>query len=90
MKQLIDLQNKNYDLDSELMIMRFESEKSLQSLNKLNDSDFKFVKMLTHKKTSNDRRGIAAKKDISCLHVLTDIRTIILSRTPFLISYVNR
>ena len=38
--------------------MRYESEKSLRSLTKLNDSEFKFVKMLTWQKGSNDKRNI--------------------------------
>ena len=31
-KQLIELQNKNYDLEAELKTLRYESEKNLQSL----------------------------------------------------------
>ena len=58
MIKLIDLQNKNYDLESDLRTLRYESEKSLQSLTKLNDSEFKLVKMLTRQKGSNDKRGI--------------------------------
>ena len=50
MKKLIDLQNKNYDLELGLKTLRYESEKSLQSLTKLNDSKFKFVKMFTRQK----------------------------------------
>ena len=37
MKQLIELSNKNYDLESEIKTQRYESEKNLQSLSKLND-----------------------------------------------------
>ena len=38
--------------------MRYESEKSLQSLTKLNGSEFKFIKMITWQKGSKDKRGI--------------------------------
>ena len=58
MKKLIDLQNKNDDLESDLKTLRYESKKSLQSLTKLNDSEFKLIKMLTRQKGSNDKRGI--------------------------------
>ena len=47
MKKLIDLQNKNNDLEFDLKTLRYESEKILQSFTKLNDFEFKFVKMLT-------------------------------------------
>ena len=57
MKKLNDLQNKNYDLEYHLKTLRYDSEKSLQSLTKLNDSEFKFVKMLTRQKGYNDKRG---------------------------------
>ena len=58
MKRLIDLQNKNDDLEFELQTLRHESKKSLQALTKLNDSEFKFTKMLTRQKRFNDKRGI--------------------------------
>ena len=58
MKKLIDLQNKNNDLESDLKTLRYESEKSLYSLTRLNDFEFKFIKMLTRQKESNDKRGI--------------------------------
>ena len=35
--------------------MRYEFEKSLQSLTKLNDSEFKFLKMVSWQKGSNDK-----------------------------------
>ena len=57
-KKLIDLQNKNDDLKSDLKTLRHESEKCLQSLTKLNDSEFKFIKMLKRQKGSNDKHGI--------------------------------
>lgn len=38
--------------------MRYEFEKNQQTLSKLNDSKFKFGKMLTHQKGSNDSRSI--------------------------------
>ena len=37
MKKLIDLQNKNDDLESELKTLRHEFGKCLQALTKLND-----------------------------------------------------
>ena len=46
MKKLIDLQNKNDDLEFELKTLRYESEKRLQSLTKISDSKFEFIKML--------------------------------------------
>ena len=58
MKRLIDIQNKNDDLESELKTLRHESEKILQAFTKLNDSESKFTKMLTRQKGSNDKRGI--------------------------------
>ena len=51
MKQLIELQNKNFDLEVELKTLRYKSEKNLQSLSKLNDFEFKFVKMPTCQKS---------------------------------------
>lgn len=56
-KNLIDLQNKNYDLESDLKTLRYEFEKTLKSLTKLNDSVFKYMKMLTRQKGSNDGIG---------------------------------
>ena len=50
MKQLIEVQNKNYDLKFDLKTLRHESEKSMQSLTKFNDAEFKFLKILTRKK----------------------------------------
>ena len=58
MKRLIDLQNKNDNLEFELKTLKHESEKNLQALTKLNDSESKFTKMLTRQKGSNDKRGI--------------------------------
>ena len=58
MIKLIDLQNKNYDLESDLKTLKYKSEKSLQSLTKLNVSEFKVIKMLTRQKGSNDKCGI--------------------------------
>ena len=62
MKQLIELQNKHYDLEAELKTLRYEAEENLQSLSKLNDFEFKFVKMLTRQKTPNDKHGISYRK----------------------------
>ena len=58
MKKFIDLKNKNDDIESKLKTLKYEFEKSLQSLPKINDSEFKFIKMLTRQKGSNDKRGI--------------------------------
>ena len=58
MEKLIEVQNKNYDLEFDLKTFRHESEKSLQSFTKLNDFEFKFVKMLARQKGSNDKCGI--------------------------------
>ena len=58
MKKLIDLQNKNDDLEFGLQTLRHESEKNLQALTKLNDSESKFTKILSCQKGSNDKRGI--------------------------------
>ena len=58
MKQLIELQNKNYDLEVELKTLKYESEKNQQTLSKFNDFELKFVKILTRLKASNDRIGI--------------------------------
>ena len=58
MKKLIDLQNKNDNLEFKLKILRHEYEKSLQALTKLNNSESKFMKMLTRQKGFNDKRGI--------------------------------
>ena len=57
MKRLIDLQNKHDDLESELKTLIHESEKILQALTKLNDSESKFTKILTRQKGSNDKCG---------------------------------
>ena len=58
MKKLIDLQNKNDDLESELKSLSHESKKNLQALTKLNASESKFTKMLTRQKGSNDKHAI--------------------------------
>ena len=58
MKKLIDLQNEKDDLKSELKTLKYEFEKSLQSLTKIIDSKFKFIKMLTQQKGSDDKHGI--------------------------------
>ena len=58
MIQLIELQNKNYSLEFELKTLKHESEKNQQTLSKLIDFKFKFFKMLTSQKASNDKRGI--------------------------------
>ena len=57
-KKIIDLKNENNDLESELKTLKHESEKNLQALTKLNDSESKFTKMLTRQKGFNDKRGI--------------------------------
>ena len=58
MKKLIDLQNKNDDLESEFKTLRHESENSLQALTKFSDFESKFTKMLRRQKGFNDKRGI--------------------------------
>ena len=58
-KQLIDLKNENNDLASKLKTLKHESEKNLQALTKLNESESnKFTKMLKRQKRYNDKRGI--------------------------------
>ena len=54
MKQIIELQNKNYLLESKLKTLKYEFEKNQQTLSKLNNLELKFVKMLTSQKAYID------------------------------------
>ena len=58
MKQHSELHNINYALESKIKTLKYEFEKNQQTLSKLNDSNIKFVKMLTCQKLSNDKHGI--------------------------------
>ena len=58
MKQLVELQNKNYSLETKLKTITSESEKNQQTVSKLNDLEVKFVKMLTPQKAPTNKRGI--------------------------------